>query len=620
MKTSQYTSDDEGPVTIISLNKMDSDAEGMSSLSSRLDVETKPSVNGTMEADDSKEERMDTKKQFFVDKKFQEIKDIILKHKTGLKRTTFSILLLLYLAYVVYSLRFQFGDEGSWRLLVCTVLLVMYLGWGIIKTLTVYRSFKNSLGVVNPENIKRAKKIIRRSLCLVVLVLIAVYLGLTVIHTRPRNLISLGGIIVFIFILFLMSNNKTDISWHTVFWGLSLQVGFALVILRTDWGIGAVRWVTDRFMEFIAFSDKGSAFIFSEKYKEFDIIFKAVPSVIVFCAAIAVLSYLGVLAFIISNIGGFLGYCLQTNPVESLNAATNIFMGGTESLMVINDYVDSLTTSQIFCVYTNGLSSIAGSALVVFATFGVPVEYLLTASVMSAPAALVAAKTVYPSERSKEPDRKCVIGTGGVPNSFIQALSKGGMQGLQLMVNVLINLLIYISLFAFVNAAITWFGNRAGVEELTLEKLFSYVLWPLAFIMGIDAIDCLKVAEMLGVRMFATLALSYIQMGKYFNNKEKYNSYTALYNNTVLTSSGDIILPNWNATLHNGILTDRSELIATYAMCGFSSLPSIGISLGAFAALAPTRLAELSKIAMKGMIAGTIASYITACVAGLLFA
>ncbi|OWF51722.1 Sodium/nucleoside cotransporter 1 [Mizuhopecten yessoensis] len=540
------------PIATIPLNKLDPDVRGMSSVDSQSDVvipqayeledpDQMPTEDGLVIAE----------KVLFIDKIIYGIRVVILKHQKILKTITYSILLLLFLAYVAYSLSFRFGDEGSLRL-------------------TLY---------------------------FVVLTLIAVYIGLAVIQTRPRNLVSLGGIFVFIFILFLMSNNKANINWHTVFWGLSLEFGFALIILRTEWGIGAVNWTTDRFLEFIAFSDTGSAFIFSKRYKEFNLIFKVVPSVIVFCSAIAVLSYLGVLAFIISNLGGFLGYCLQTNPVESMNAATNIFMSGIESLMVISEYIDSLSTSHIFCIYTNGLSSIAGSALVLFSNFGVPVEYLLTASVMSAPAALVASKMVYPSETGKDDTKICVVGTKSGTKSLMQALSLGGMQGLQLMVNVLVNLLIYISLFAFVNASITWFGDRAGVEELTLQKIFSYCLWPLAFIMGIDAIDCLKVAEMLGVRMFATVALGYLQMGTYFTNKEKYNEYNEIYNNT-----------------------DRSELITTYAMCGFASMPSVGITLGSFAVLAPGRVGELSKLAMRGLIAGTIASYLTACVAGLLFA
>ncbi|XP_021350798.1 uncharacterized protein LOC110448730 [Mizuhopecten yessoensis] len=609
------------PIATIPLNKLDPDVRGMSSVDSQSDVvipqayeledpDQMPTEDGLVIAE----------KVLFIDKIIYGIRVVILKHQKILKTITYSILLLLFLAYVAYSLSFRFGDEGSLRLLVCTILLLMYLGWGIIKNVSLYRAFKKSLGSKNPENITKAKKIVRWTLYFVVLTLIAVYIGLAVIQTRPRNLVSLGGIFVFIFILFLMSNNKANINWHTVFWGLSLEFGFALIILRTEWGIGAVNWTTDRFLEFIAFSDTGSAFIFSKRYKEFNLIFKVVPSVIVFCSAIAVLSYLGVLAFIISNLGGFLGYCLQTNPVESMNAATNIFMSGIESLMVISEYIDSLSTSHIFCIYTNGLSSIAGSALVLFSNFGVPVEYLLTASVMSAPAALVASKMVYPSETGKDDTKICVVGTKSGTKSLMQALSLGGMQGLQLMVNVLVNLLIYISLFAFVNASITWFGDRAGVEELTLQKIFSYCLWPLAFIMGIDAIDCLKVAEMLGVRMFATVALGYLQMGTYFTNKEKYNEYNEIYNNTVLTSSGDIFLPNWNLTLENGILTDRSELITTYAMCGFASMPSVGITLGSFAVLAPGRVGELSKLAMRGLIAGTIASYLTACVAGLLFA
>ncbi|XP_069111871.1 uncharacterized transporter HI_0519-like [Argopecten irradians] len=559
------------------------------------------------------------KKNLLIDRLFYKIRDAVLEYKKLIKQIIFTIILLLYLAYVVYSLRFQFGDEGSWRLLVCTVLLVMYLGWGIIKTLTVYQSMKQSLGSKNPKNVTKAKKIIRWMMYLVVLVLIAVYLGLTIVQTRPRNFISLGGIIVFIFILFLISNNKANINWHTVFWGLSLQFGFALVILRTDWGIGAVRWLTDRFMEFIAFFDFGSAFIFSEQYKEFKVIFNVVPSVIVLCAVIGGLSYLSVLTFVISNFGGFLGYCLQTSPVESINAVTNIVLSGPESVMFVKDYLERLSPSQLFCVYTNGVSSIAGIVLIVFSNFGIPIEYLMTAAIMSAPASLVASKIIYPSEKIKIDDQKLSLPTMAGPTSLPEAVTAGGLQGLQIVKKVLVNLLIYISLLAFVNAAVTWFGERAGVKELTLGNFFSYVFWPLAFIMGIDAVDCFKVAEMLGVRIFATLFLSYIQIAKYFKNKDKYKEYTTIYNNTVLTPSGDIFLPNWNTTLEHGVLTDRSELIATYALCGFVSIPSIVMLLGSFAVIVPSRLKELSRMTFRVLLAGTLATFLTGCITGILF-
>ncbi|XP_060085849.1 uncharacterized transporter HI_0519-like [Ylistrum balloti] len=613
---------DEGVQTDISMKDLYFKDRIESPMNVQPDAEM-PSISGIayIEMQPTENDKEETKKVFFVDKVFPLILNTALEHKKILQQILFSLLLLVYLAYVVYSLLFRFGDEGSWRLLICTILLLMYLGWRIIKSLSVYRSFRKILGTKNPPNVVTVKKIIRWMLYFVVLTLIATYIGLTVVPTNPRNLISLGGIFVLVFILLLVSNNKKKINWHTVFWGLSLQFGFALVVLRTEWGRSAVRWVADRLWEFVEFSDKGSSFLFSENYKTFKVIFRVVPSAIVFCAAMSVLSYLGILDFIVSNIGGFLGYCLQTNPVESINAATNIFLSGTESLVFVKDYIDTLSTSHIFCIYTNGVSSIFGVPLIVFTNFGIPIEYLFTASIMSAPASLVVSKMMYPSDENKDDDddKSVIIGTQNRPKSLVEALSTGGLQGLQLVKKVLINLLIYISLFAFVNETITWFGNRAGVEELTLGKMCSYCFWPLAFIMGVDSVDCLKVAELMGVRIFATLFLSYIQLAKYFSNKEQYNEYLALYNYTVLTSSGDIFLPNWNTTLENGVLTDRSELIATYALCGFASIPSVVMSLASFAALAPGRQSELSTMAIRGLLAGTLASYLTGCVTGLLF-
>ncbi|KAK3103459.1 hypothetical protein FSP39_019420 [Pinctada imbricata] len=498
-------------------------------------------------------------------------------HKTKLFNTIKGIILVLYLVYVGYSFSVKFGDEGSIRLLVCTLFGLLLMTWRFIKRRHPERILPNSCYNIWEEKIFR--KVMRWSLNIVVGVVAVAYTVIYTLMDNPGNLMSLSGIVVFFTILYTTSTNRSAINWHTIYWGFLLQIIMGIFIVRSEVGISVMIYIRDRFSEFLSYSDTGAAFVFSEKYVEFNFIFRNLPHVLFYLTMINVLTYLGVISFIVRTIGNFMAFCLGTGAVESVVAASNIFMGS------------------------------------------VPIEYLLSAALMSAPAALVCAKLNMPNVQVPVDDKIVKYQRNpkereNAPRNVLEAITKGTQIGTMIVTTIAANTLIYLSLTDFLNATLTWFGYRVDVPDITFEKICSYLLWPFAFIMGVPKEDCPEVGRFLGVRALTNAGIAYIQMGKYLDNKEQLTIYESSFNDSILMNNGDIFLPNWNTTLENGILTERTALIGTYALCGFSSLPAMGLSLGVFGSIFPHRLQDVSRIILRAFIVSTIASYVTACIAG----
>ncbi|KAK3104479.1 hypothetical protein FSP39_003127 [Pinctada imbricata] len=367
-----------------------------------------------------------------------------------------------------------------------------------------------------------------------------------------------------------------------------IQLLFGILFVSTDVGIASMEYLSERVLEFTSFSDTGAEFVFTEKYKDFQIIFQSMPQILYFVTMINVLQYLGVTTFLVKTFGSFLAFCLGTRPVESMVAAANIFMAI------------------------------------------VPMSQMITASVMSAPAALVCAKLNVPEEEEEHDhnsttrEHKEEINNGvniedkeiSGSNNVLEAITKGAQLGTAIVVSIVVHMLIYLSLVDFLNSTVNWFGNRVAIDDLSFEKLLAYILWPVAFILGIPSQDCLIIGRFLGVRAILGVGLAYIQMGQYVENKEQLVEYKTIYNDTEYMSNGDIFLPMWNRTLEGGVLQDRSVLIGTYALCGFSALPNIGIALGVLSSVAPKRLNEATRFSIRAFLVSTMASLLTACVAG----
>ncbi|OWF40027.1 solute carrier family 28 member 3-like [Mizuhopecten yessoensis] len=554
----------------------------------------------------------------------QKFSECIATYTAPVTKATKVIFPALFLAYVGYCMTVEFGSENSLRLLIGTILWYLLLSWNLIKKWKWFANIYADLRQVKCQGRMQLKirKYIRWGLYITMLVVVGSLVGTSIAKGNFRNLVSLGGLIVFLLLLYVTSVDRSNISWHSVFWGFGIQFTLAILVLYTSGGKDAVVWCSRRLTELLAHSAKGSEFVFGKNYKQFYFAFGLLPKVIFFVAMVRVLTHLGVLSFINRNLGTFLSFCTGTSNPESICAAANVFVGGGQAILFIREYMDYLTESEIFCVFVGDLASIGGGAVVLYSGYGIPVQYLISASVLSAPAALAAAKLNYPSPPSlpktdENVKKDNIIRT---ESNILHALSAGSRQGLAFVASILVNVMVLLAVLGLVDTALEWFGARAGIENLNFETISSYLFYPFAFLMGVDVSDCSRVSNLLGLRSMIDLTVAYIRMGEYVQNKVAFNAYSSLFNDTVFyQDSYDIVLPQWNQTLVKGILSDRSEVISAYALCGFASLSSLGISIGSISVLAPKYIGAVTKFAPRAVIVGTIACYFTACVAGMIY-
>ncbi|XP_025093354.1 solute carrier family 28 member 3-like [Pomacea canaliculata] len=532
-----------------------------------------------------------------------------------------AVVFLLYFAYFGYAMYYRFGDEGSIRLLACTVLGVLILLLSLTSD-AIIQKLGAICASVNLSRRQRAGTILRWVLYVLMAGFAVIFVIVDIALREPRNLMSLTGMAFFVIVLYITSTDPARVNWHPVFWGMSLQYIFALLIIRTTWGYDAFQWLGDRVTELLKYSNAGAQFVFGDKYTYHMFAFQVLPVIVYFSSLISVLYYLGVMQSIIGIIGRFLAFCLDTSATESLNAAGNIFVGQTESPLLIRPFMETMTRSQLHAVMTGGFATVSGSVLGAYVSYGVNASYLLGASVMSAPAALAISKLTCPETEVNKIDEKEVYKMeAGSSHNVIEAASSGASTAIQLVANVAVNVMAFLAILEFFNATLVWFGDRVGVDGLTFQFLCSYVFYPMAFLMGVDTQDCRRVAQLIGYKTFTNEFVAYIEMGKLLDNGKVYSNYTATFGpDAPIEHNGlDVTLTQWGTVLIGGFLTARSELITTYALCGFSNLGSMGIQLGGLGAMAPNRKTDLSRLVLRAMIAGNVACFMTACIAGLFF-
>ncbi|XP_071158639.1 solute carrier family 28 member 3-like [Mytilus galloprovincialis] len=530
----------------------------------------------------------------------------------------------LYCWYLVEAMLYEFGTEPAYRLLIGTILVLIFM-----VSLAIMSKFPAKSCNPRLRHWKRISAWTHRSVAGGLIIFAIAYIIAEIGFKTPRNLISLGGMAVLVLFTFVCSHNPARVNWQPVFWGIMLQFIFALIILR--WGIGyeIFQWLGDRVLEFLQYSDEGAIFVFGDKFTDHFFAMKVLPVIVFFSTAVSILYYLGAMQFIIRNIAKGLATVLGTSPAESLNAAGNIFLGQTEAPLMIRPFFEKLTVSEIHAVCTGGFATIAGSVMAAYIIYGVPANHLLSASVMSAPAALAMAKLFWPeTEETRATSEDVYQMEKGTERNVIEAASQGASNSIKLVANVAVNLIAFVSLLGFVNATLKWFGERAGMkppghEYLTFQYICSYVFYPLAYLMGVETVDCGRVAELIGIKTFINEFVAYTALSKYISNRNNLTWYEGMnftdYNATWHYQDKDIVYDHMNITLDKGILQDRSVVISTYALCGFSNISSIGIQLGALGAMAPSRRSDLSKVIIRAMIAGNIACFMTACISGLLY-
>jgi CNT family concentrative nucleoside transporter len=405
-----------------------------------------------------------------------------------------------------------------------------------------------------------------------------------------ERLLSVFGLVAILAIAWALSTNRRRINWRLVVLGTGLQLVFALVILRTAAGRRVFDVVGDAVTGFLDLADRGSIFIFGENFRDHFLAFKVLPTIIFFSSFITVLYYLGVMQWVVRAFAWLMMRVLRTSGAESLSAAANIFVGQTEAPLLIRPYVKTMTRSELMAVMTGGFATIAGGVMAAYVgmlaeDFPDIAGHLLAASVMSAPAALVMAKIMLP-----ETEESLTAGTVRVEaerpwTNVIDAAAEGATAGLALALNVAAMLLAFLGLLAVVNGALGWLGGYVGQPELTLEAILGQILRPLAWVMGTPWAEADEVGALIGIKTGANEFVAYSEMSK---------------------------------MIDAGMLSERSRVIATYALCGFSNFSSIAIQIGGIGALAPERKSELAQIGLRAMVGGSLACFQTAAIAGML--
>ncbi|CAG0958353.1 Putative nucleoside permease NupX [Myxococcaceae bacterium] len=404
----------------------------------------------------------------------------------------------------------------------------------------------------------------------------------------PR-LVSAVGLFVMIGIAFAFSEDRRRPPWRTVASGLALQLALAVLLLRSPAGRAFFVAVNDAVAAFLDYNQAGVRFVFGALADAgFSFVVSVLPVVVFMGAIFSILYHLRIVEPVVSLLGRALARTMRISGAESLSAVANVFLGMVESPLLVKPYLERMTRSELFCVMTVGMAGIAGSVLVVYVTMlggGEYAGHLVTASLLSAPAGILVAKLMVPER--EEPRTLAGAHAEVVPpgRNVIDAAALGAIDGLRLVAFIGAMLLGFVSLVAMVNDGIAGVGIWFGIEGLSLQRILGVLLAPLAFVMGVAWQDATAIGALLGVKTVLNEFLAYEELGR-------------------LVAAGAI--------------APRSAVIASYALCGFANFGSLAILLGGLGAMAPSRRGEIANLGLRSIVSGSLATFMTACIAGIL--
>ena len=403
---------------------------------------------------------------------------------------------------------------------------------------------------------------------------------------HPQGLI---GMILLLGIAFILSNNRRKINYRIIGWGLSLQFIFGILILKTPLGKPLFGFFDKVITRLISFSDAGSDFLFKSLvpgvgYHEamVNFAFRALPTIIFFSSLMTVLYHFGIIQFVVKWISRIMQKSMGTSGSETLSVAANIFVGQTEAPLMIRPFIRTMTQSELMAVMTGGFATVAGGILALYVIWlkDIPgiAGHLLAASVMSAPAAMVVAKIIYPETDLSETSGDLNIIIEKPDSNTMEALGRGATEGLKLAANVAAMLVAFVALIAMVNYLLTF-------ADTSIQGILGFIFRPLAWAMGISWEEAQMVGVLMGEKITLTELIAYSDLR-------------------------DLRLEH--------AISDRTAIIASYALCGFANFASIGIQLGGIGGIAPERRKDLASLALKAMLGGALASWMTASIAGIL--
>src|SRR5882724_3739313 len=390
---------------------------------------------------------------------------------------------------------------------------------------------------------------------------------------------GLLGIAAILLVCFLFSKHKRSIRVSVVLWGLGLQLLFAYIVLRTQAGF-VFKAASEKINALIGYSAAGSKFVFGDQLggsQPVVFAFQVLPIIIFISSLFAILYYLGVMQILVRAMAIVMQKVMGASGAESTNVAASIFMGQTEAPLTIRPFLAGLTESELFTIMTSGMAHVSGAVMAAYVLMAhVEIRHLLTAVIMTAPATIMLAKILVPEvdKPATAGGVKITVEKPGV--NIIDAAARGAGDGLHLALNIAAMLIAFIALIAMCNGILSYFN-------ITLQQIFGYVFSPVAWLLGVQYNDCQSIGNLLGTRLVLNEFIAFQQLGPMKDH-----------------------------------LDPRSYTIATYALCGFANFSSIAIQIGGIGALAPTRKSDLARMGLKAVAAGTMANFMSACIAGML--
>ncbi len=396
------------------------------------------------------------------------------------------------------------------------------------------------------------------------------------------------GILAILGACYALSTDRKAIKPSIVAWGLGLQFVFAWIVLKFSFGQAAMQWAGDRVNQLLGYSHAGASFVFGSLAEGggpsgFVFAFAILPTIIFMAAFFAVLYYLGIMQYIIMGVAWVMTRLMGVSAAESLDVAASIFMGQTEAPLTIRPYLAKLTQSELMTVMTAGMAHVSGGIMAAYIANGIEAKHILGAVIMTAPGTLLIAKMLVPETETPVSGTTLKISDEHKDKSLLAAISRGTGDGLSLAINVAAMLIAFLALIALVNGIMGGIHSYAWWFPANMETVLGWVFAPVAWLIGIPWKDATEIGGLLGTRSIINELVAFQALGKM-----------------------------------KDVLDPRSVTIATYALCGFANLSSIGIQIGGIGALAPERKDDLAKLGFRAMLAGTLANLMSAAIVGLL--
>ncbi|NSW93266.1 MAG: NupC/NupG family nucleoside CNT transporter [Bacteroidales bacterium] len=416
------------------------------------------------------------------------------------------------------------------------------------------------------------------------------------------------GIVIILLLAYLWSNNRKAINYRVVFTGLGLQLALAIFILKVPLGQKIFYWLGQAINKLLDFSQEGGRFVFGDLTKISEILppsivsggvflFILLPTIIFVCVLVAMAYHVGLMQRVVALMARFVHWAMRVSGSEALSNVASAFVGQVEAQIMIRPYLAGMTRSELLASMTGSMACIAGGVMAVYISMGVPAPYLLAASLMAAPGALVISKIVYPETEESETKGTVKLEVKKEHANIMDAISHGASDGMRISINVIAMLIGVIALVALVDALLGYFGQLLGligislegigldVENLRLKDVFGVFFSLFAIVMGVPVSESFEVGSLMGTKMVINEFVAYTDLAP---------------------------------MIKQGMLSAKSIVIASFALCGFANFSSIAIQIGGIGAMAPTRKADLARLGFKAMICGTMASYISASLAGIL--